>query len=68
MPPFGLYATTDVPPDHCAYNVFAVHAVYAPGANAAPEPSAAVFHPKNVYPDLDGVVVDNVNVDPLSHV
>jgi hypothetical protein len=53
---------------HCAYNVFAVHAVYAPGANAVPEPSAAVFHPKNVYPDLVGCVVDIVNVDPLSHV
>ena len=45
-----------------------MHAVYAPGANAEPEPSAAVFHPKNVYPDLVGCVVDIVNVEPLSHV
>ena len=37
-----------------------------PPAYAVPVPSAAVFHPKNVYPDLVGTVDDNVTL-PVEH-
>jgi hypothetical protein len=60
VPPFALYATTDVSGTHCAYNVRSAHDTVDPPANAVPVPSAAVFHPKNVYPVLVGAVVDNV--------
>ena len=45
---------------HCAYKVRSAHDTVEPPANAVPVPSAAVFHPKNVYPDLIGCVVDRV--------
>ena len=49
---------------HCAYSTVVAHDSNPPGAYAVPEPSAAVFQPKNVYPDLVGAVDDNVKVEP----
>jgi hypothetical protein len=53
---------------HCAYSTVVAHDRVPPGAYDEPEPSDAVFQPKNVYPDLVGCVDDNVNVDPDVHV
>jgi hypothetical protein len=55
-----LYATTDVLGAHCAYRVRSAQDANEPPAYAVPVPSAAVFHPKNVYPVRVGAVVDSV--------
>ena len=47
-----------------ANNVTFEHTTNDPAAYPDPEPSAAVFQPKNVYPDLVGAVDDNVKVEP----
>jgi hypothetical protein len=53
---------------HCAYSTVVAHDRVPPGAYDEPEPSDAVFHPKNVYPVRVGAVVDNVSDEPDVHV
>ena len=52
---------------HCANNVTFEHTAVDPPAYADPEPSAAVFQPKNVYPLRVGTVDDNVTDEPDEH-
>ena len=65
-PPFGKYCNVTVFFAHCAYNVTVEHPIDDPGAYDTPDPSTAVFQPKNEYPSRTGTVDDTVT-DPDVH-
>ena len=65
VPPPEVVPDVVVPPDHCAYSVRSAPAsTLAPSAYEAPELSALVFHPTNLYPFRVNALAGSVTALP----